>query len=141
MYLLDVNLLIALAWDDHVHHDRAHLWFGKLGATPFATCNTTQSGFVRVSFNRKAMNCSLGIDEIFTKLESFTHHAMHQFWEDGPLQTQASVWRNITSHKQVTDTNLASISHQRRGKLATLDEGIKSKLTVTERAWVEVIPP
>ena len=74
MYLLDVNLLIALAWDDHVQNDRAHLWLGKLGATAFATCNTTQSGFVRVSFNQKAMKCSLGIEEIFTKLESFINH-------------------------------------------------------------------
>ena len=140
MYLLDVNLLIALAWDDHVHHDRAHLWLGKLGATAFATCNTTQSGFVRVSFNQKAMKCSLGIEEIFTKLESFINHPSHQFWEDGPLQTKASVWRNITGHNQVTDTNLVLIAHKHVGKLATFDEGIKSKLPKPEQAWVEVIP-
>ena len=26
VYLLDVNVLIALAWPNHVHHAAAHTW-------------------------------------------------------------------------------------------------------------------
>ena len=74
MYLLDVNVLIALAWDDHVHHDRAHAWFRRLANESFATCNVTQSGFVRVSLNPDAVHCQIGITDVFEMLESFTKH-------------------------------------------------------------------
>jgi predicted nucleic acid-binding protein len=89
VYLLDVNLLIALAWDAHVFHQGAHRWFGQVGAANFATCNTTQSGFVRISLNPKAMKCSLAMTEVLAKLESFTKHPGHEFWEDGSLQVES----------------------------------------------------
>ena len=133
MYLLDVNHLIALAWDAHLLHQRAHFWFGQLGSSSFATCNTTQSGFVRVSLNPKAMKCNLGIDEVFAKLESFTKHSGHNFWEDGGLQTESPVWRKVTGHNEVTDTNLLLIAHHHHGKLATFDDAIKNKLPRPEQ--------
>lgn len=36
--LLDVNVLIALAWPNHVHHDAAGSWFARLRRTGWATC-------------------------------------------------------------------------------------------------------
>jgi hypothetical protein len=52
-YLLDTNLLIALAWPQHIHHAQAHAWFGKTGHQAWATCPITQLGFVRISSNAK----------------------------------------------------------------------------------------
>jgi hypothetical protein len=139
VYLLDVNLLIALAWDDHVFHQPAPRWFSQLGTASFATCNTTQSGFVRVSLNPKATKSSLGINDIFAKLKSITQHPGHAFWEDGELQTESPVWRKVTGHNQVTDTNLVLIAHRHHGRLATLDVAIKSRLPKHEQTWVELI--
>ena len=65
MYLLDVNVLIALAWDNHEHHARAHGWFGKLAATSFATCNVTQSGFVRLSMNPNVVHEQITVADAF----------------------------------------------------------------------------
>ena len=45
-YLLDTNVLIALAWPNHVHHREAQTWFEKKGAAGFRTCPITQTGFV-----------------------------------------------------------------------------------------------
>jgi toxin-antitoxin system PIN domain toxin len=140
VYLLDVNVLIALAWDDHVHHALAHAWFGQSSNAGFATCNVTQSGFVRVSLNPKTVNCQLGISEIFAQLESFTKHPNHKFWEDGALQTESPIWQKVTGHNQVTDTNLVLIAHRHGGKLVTLDGAIQNRLQKDGRAWVEVIP-
>ena len=139
MHLLDVNVLIALAWDDHEHHARAHDWFGKLGDENFATCNVTQSGFVRVSLNPKAVNCSLSVSEIFTKLESFTKHPNHLFWEGGPLQTESPVWQTVTGHQQVTDTNLVLIAHRHGGKFVTLEGAVQNRLPPAQQKWVEII--
>ncbi len=50
-YLLDVNVLVALAWPTHMHHATAHAWFSQHGSRAFATCTLTQLGFVRISMN------------------------------------------------------------------------------------------
>jgi len=46
--LLDVNVLLALAWPTHVHHAAAHRWFAENHAMGWATCPLTQLGFVRL---------------------------------------------------------------------------------------------
>ena len=53
--LLDVNVLIALAWPNHAHHGAAHRWFDDAGRAGWATTPFTESGFVRVSSNRAAI--------------------------------------------------------------------------------------
>ena len=35
-WLLDGNVLVALAMDSHIHHERVRLWFDTL-SEPFAT--------------------------------------------------------------------------------------------------------
>ena len=140
MYLLDVNVLIALAWDAHEHHTRAHAWFGRLVNGSFATCNVTQSGFVRLSLNPKVVHCQIGVTDAFEKLESFTNHPKHNFCEDGALQKELPAWQRVTGHTQVTDTNLLLIAHRHGRKLATFDDGIQNRLHGDEKTWVEVIP-
>ena len=46
--LLDVNVLLALAWPTHIHHAAAHRWFAENCAAGWATCPLTQLGFVRL---------------------------------------------------------------------------------------------
>jgi hypothetical protein len=139
VYLLDINVLIALAWDDHEHHVRAHVWFGRLASESFATCNVTQSGFVRLSLNPKVVHCQIGMADVFEKLKSFTQHPNHSFCEDGALQTELPQWQRVTGHTQVTDTNLLLIAHRHGRKFVTLDDGIESRLQGDEKTWGEVI--
>ena len=139
MYLLDINVLIALAWDDHEHHVRAHVWFGRLASESFATCNVTQSGFVRLSLNPKVVHCQIGMADVFEKLKSFTQHPNHSFCEDGALQTELPQWQRVTGHTQVTDTNLLLIAHRHGRKFVTLDDGIESRVQGDEKTWGEVI--
>ena len=40
-YLLDTNVLLALAWPNHVLHHEAVQWFGERGSAAFATCPLT----------------------------------------------------------------------------------------------------
>jgi len=50
--LLDVNALVALAWNSRIHHAAVRRWFVAHHAAGWATCPVTESGFVRVSSNR-----------------------------------------------------------------------------------------
>jgi predicted nucleic acid-binding protein len=49
-FLLDVNLLMALLWENHEHHRLARAWLAR--ATDFATCPVSHLGFARVSSPR-----------------------------------------------------------------------------------------
>lgn len=49
--LLDVNVLLALAWSNHQHHAAAHHWFDETDGRRFATCSLTQLAFIRLSSN------------------------------------------------------------------------------------------
>jgi len=48
-FLLDVNLLLALAWPNRLHHRDAA--FANRRRHGFHTCPITQAGFVRISTN------------------------------------------------------------------------------------------
>ena len=52
--LLDINVLLALAWPNHDHHDAAHRWFDEVPDRKWATCTLTQLGFIRISSNLSA---------------------------------------------------------------------------------------
>jgi hypothetical protein len=45
--LLDVNVLLALVWDHHIHHGSAHRHFRAV-ASDFATSPVTEIGLVRL---------------------------------------------------------------------------------------------
>jgi uncharacterized protein len=137
--LLDVNTLIALAWDDHEHHQAAHEWFSANAQAGFATCHVTQSGFLRISLNPIAVHCKIAASEATAMLASLTSQPNHTFWEDGPVQTNSTLWLLVTGRNEVTDTNLFLIARRNSGKLVTFDGTLKNRLPHPQRQWVDVI--
>jgi hypothetical protein len=56
-YLLDVNVLVAWGWSDHVDHERTVAWIGaarRRKTTRLMTSTIPELGFVRVSVQRTA---------------------------------------------------------------------------------------
>ncbi len=49
IYLLDVNVLLALSDPMHIHHEAAHRWFAAKGQSAWATSPITENGFVRIA--------------------------------------------------------------------------------------------
>lgn len=52
-YLLDVNVLVALLDEDHVHFERAQNWFEREGLNSWLSCPITQNGVVRIASNHR----------------------------------------------------------------------------------------
>ena len=50
MYLPDVNVWLALAFDFHRHHAAAEIWYKRSSATCYF-CRWTQQGFLRLATN------------------------------------------------------------------------------------------
>jgi uncharacterized protein len=137
VFLLDVNVLIALAWDDHTQHDPAHEWFASQEELGFSTCHVTQSGFLRVSLVHN--NGARKINEAIDMLKSLTSKPTHSFWNDGPVEADSPHWQTVTGSKQVPDLNLFLIARRNKGKLVTFDQGIATKLPADEHQWIEVV--
>jgi predicted nucleic acid-binding protein len=54
MFLPDINLWLALAFESHVHHAAAKGWFEGLTSERCSFCRLTQQGFLRLVTNPKA---------------------------------------------------------------------------------------
>lgn len=142
-YLLDVNVLIALAWPTHVHHVAAQTWFGTFGQRAWATCPLTQAAFVRISSNPKFIDGAVTPSQAAELLSEVTNKEQHEFWPDDVslANTKTIAWPYVVGHRQVTDAYLLALAKARGGKLATLDGGVASLLPdVGERhALLELI--
>ena len=82
MALLDVNALVALAWDSHVHHARMRAWFAAHGPAGWATCPVSESGFVRVSSNPKVLPSPIGVAAARAVLAALRTAGAHRFLAD-----------------------------------------------------------
>jgi toxin-antitoxin system PIN domain toxin len=138
-YLLDVNVLIALAWPSHVHHALSQSWFAKKRKFGFRTCPLTQIGFVRLSSNPKFTPDAVSPREAVTMLESITALPDHKFWPaDLGLPDTIAKLETIVGHRQITDAYLLTLAGSRKGILATLDRGTLA-LTGGKRHGVELL--
>ncbi len=130
VHLLDVNVLIALAWPSHTHHEAAHRWFSVENSKGFATCPMTQCGFVRISANPRIISDAVSVEKALAHLRLIAAHPHHVFWPDHvdiSLEKGIPV-SSLQGHRQVTDFYLAALAFERDGKLATFDLGISRTL-------------
>jgi hypothetical protein len=125
--LLDINVLLAIAWPQHIHHARVKRWLlsqtarGKLS---IATCPITQLGFLRISMNIKGY--AADFESALSLLTSLVHHKTfeHSFWMDDFSMLSGRFKRNLGPN-QLTDAYLAALAENRHNStLATLDTGI-----------------
>ncbi len=121
-----MNVLVALAWPNHVHHERALEWFGSIRPGPWATCPITETGFVRVSSNARVIPDAPPPATCIRLLKEMTGLAGHTFWHDdvSPCETDTDVFTRVVGYRQVTDAHLVALALRRGGRLATFDRAI-----------------
>ena len=126
VFLLDVNVLVALAWPQHEFHEKVGRWFVRHARTGWATCPFTQAAFVRILSNPAFSADALAPEHALQVLESNLNAREHHFWPDAipVLDAVKDVRRHITGHRQITDAYLLGLAVHHRAKLATLDRGI-----------------
>ena len=138
-YLLDINVLIALAWPNHVHHGEAQAWFEQKGAAGFRTCPMTQTGFVRISSNPAFTSQAVTPGEALALLERVARLPGHDFWPDDlPLRDAVEGKPALAGHRQVVDAYLLALATSHGGVLATLDRAV-AILARGGRGAVEII--
>lgn len=123
MALLDVNALVALAWDAHVHHAAIRAWFAANREQGWATCPVTEAGFVRVSANRKALPGAIAVDEARAVLAGLRAAGRHRLLVNDVSLCDADV-PPIAGHRQVTDALLLTVARRSGARLVTFDRAL-----------------
>ena len=128
VFLLDANLLIALAWPEHEAHNRAGSWFARHSRSGWATCPFTQAAFLRILSNPAFSPRALSPQNAIAVLAANLKLPGHRFWTDSLSIADAleRFGKRIIGHRQITDAYLLALSIHQKGRLATLDESIAS---------------
>ncbi len=140
--LLDVNVLLSLAWTNHPHHNAAHTWFAQNSPAGWATCLLTQIGFLRLSLNPQIVGLSLDCQTAVALLAGLMAHPNHQFLDLAPTITAApfdDLVPKIVGHQQITDATLLHLARFHGMKLATLDQATSTLCPWTSN--LEIIVP
>lgn len=124
-YLLDVNVLVAWGWSDHVEHERTVTWIAAAKQQPGTVLLTSaipQLGFVRVSVQRTGGQ--LAVNAAGKTLADMVDSlgSAHAFLADDQSASVFPAW--CQSSSRTTDAHLLELAETHGAKLATLDTGI-----------------
>ena len=133
--LLDVNVLIALAWPQHVHHAAAHRWFDSKSRGAWATCAITQLAFVRISSNPKIIPEAVAPRSAHAVLCELTGLRGHVYWEALPSPATCATLQAVSmvGHLQVTDAYLLDLTRHHGGRLITFDKGLSALAAAVDK--------
>lgn len=142
-YLLDANVLLALAWPQHAHHAQAHAWFRHVGHSAWATCAITQLAFVRISANPRLTVEGVTPHVAASLLEQMTQLPGHHYLQDLPAMNRMPLFQAtlLLGHRQVTDLYLLALAQHHQVRLATFDQGIPQLLSneAERHRWIELL--
>ena len=141
--LLDVNVLVALFDQAHVHHAAAHGWFSKSVAAGWSTCPITENGVLRILSHPAYPNTPMPIVDLSERLEEFKRATgTHVFWSDDySLSEWLSARKLPVGSAQSTDAYLLKLCQKKKGNLATFDQRIRPSLIGERvRSLIEYLP-
>jgi len=121
-WLLDGNILVALAVVSHPHHARALRWFDRLQAT-FAICSVTEGTLLRLHMQTASDSSPAAA---WAALRRFHLQPDHIVWDDAFSYLEIDP-TGLLGHRQVTDAWLAQLARRRSGRVATLDAAFAQK--------------
>lgn len=121
--LLDVNVLVALAWPNHQFHALARNRL-ESARDPWATCALTQLGFIRLSSNPAVVGVSKTPADAAALLARFLEDPHHIYLDALPAPAESPCLEGfvrILGSKQVTDWYLLSLAEQQSARFVTFD--------------------
>lgn len=138
--LLDVNVLLALAWPNHQFHAAARRWFQRREGDGWATCAITELGFIRLSSNPAFTEHAFTPLEAAHLLAEITSRSTHRYLEKLPQPSGLEqIWQGTLGYKQTTDNYLVALARHNRTRLVTFDR--KLGANAKTRKSLELLSP
>ena len=133
MFLPDLNVLIALAWPNHIHHRVAIDWFVARKGELWHTCSLTQKGFIRLSSNPRVVIERKTPREALSLLKLMAKDPDHRFLDTVWDMTEHEIPEDLLhGYRQVTDCYLAGLACFSGLTLITLDSSLKEAVAGSE---------
>ncbi len=134
MYLLDVNVLLALAYSGEASHWRVARWIDLVELTEseaprFATCSIVELGFIRIAAGKVRLAENLTIAR--ADLQRLKTRLRSTLLMDELEGNRLPGW--VTKSAQTTDGHLVELAAAHRAQLATLDTGIPGALLIPDQ--------
>jgi toxin-antitoxin system PIN domain toxin len=134
-YLIDINVWLALTWDQHPQHAPASRWYESLDDSKLLFCRFTMLGFLRLLTNQQVMG-----DSTTTLAEALQ---LYDRWTEDPrvelaveLRGTEALFRQATAPhslqpatKAIADCYLVGFAESSGAHVVTFDRG----LTATAR--------
>lgn len=120
--LFDVNVLIALHDQQHIHHELVAAWFVVHADQGWASCPLTQNGCIRVMSQPGYPN-PLSLTRAIELLAHSCAHPSHRFWPDD-ISLLDAAWLNrhhMHGYRQLTDLYLLALAVCHGGRFVTFD--------------------
>lgn len=123
--LLDVNMLLALQDQSHIHHARATAWMLAHWDAGWASCPLTQNGCLRILSQPGYPNAQTP-NAVRERLLEATSHPAHRFYADDFSLLEEGVlnWTHVTGSRQVTDAYLLALAVRNDLRFVSFDRGI-----------------
>lgn len=124
-YLPDVNVLVGITDQNHIHHVTATEWFNTPGLE-WGICAFTEAGLLRMSANPAVGR--LTVEEASMLVEQLTRRRGCRFW---PLtkswgELVSPFAERIYGHRQIADAFLLGLAIKENGVLVSFDKAIRS---------------
>lgn len=130
-YLLDVTVLLAWGWRDHVDHERTAAWIGaaiRKKTTKLMTSAIPELGFVRVSVQRTGGRVTIAdATETLAGMVAALGPG-HVLLADDQAARRFPEWS--VSPSRTTDAHLLELAGAHGARLATLDAGIPGAFVI-----------
>ena len=139
LFLLDVNVLIALAWPNHPFHRRAVARLTRRERRRWGTCLLTQAAFVRLSSNPAVIPDAKSPSEAGDMLSRLVDDPNHVFLEAKTrrLAQLQELLQRCHGTNQVNDAFLIWLASSHQASLLTFDSPLRHLASKPE--LVEVI--
>jgi toxin-antitoxin system PIN domain toxin len=128
--LIDINVWLALTWDQHPQHAAAVRWFAPMDDAAFLFCRFTMLGFLRLLTNQQVMG-----DSVLTVAGALE---LYDRWRGDPRVELAAEPRGtedrfrsalrrhatVSATKAIADSYLAGFAEAADAQLVTFDKAL-----------------
>ncbi len=127
LFLLDANVLLALAWPNHPFHHRAVARLARRERRRWATCLLTQAAFVRLSSNPAVIPSAKSPAEAGYLLGELIDDPNHVFLEakSRQLARLQELLARCHGHNQVNDAFLMWLALCHEASVLTFDAPLR----------------
>ena len=139
LLLLDVNVLLAIAWPNHQFHVAATRRL-EVARGRWATCALTELGFIRLSSNPAVVKAAKSPAEAARLLAALVGDDRHEYLESLPSPVEGEtrpIFDNLLGAGQVTDAYLLALAGRHKATLLTFDARLKA--LARSAAGVEIL--